>query len=139
MSVCRALRGVVLAAVEQLQEMPGVNASSESPSCAAGASIDADMDASSVQPPLAEQHAWLRENRRDHASLMGEHGMVAWLNVNRGENANKMHIHDPTRLSAVYFVSEGGMGGKGGGKGCGEGGGESSGESGGESSGESDK
>ena len=39
--------------------------------------------------------------------MMRAHGGIAWLNVNRELHYNKMHFHDPERLSAVYFVSAG--------------------------------
>lgn len=36
------------------------------------------------------------------------HAAYAWLNVNRPSDSNLMHIHDPAKYSAVYFVSAGG-------------------------------
>mmetsp|Transcript_16670 Transcript_16670/g.33602 ORF Transcript_16670/g.33602 Transcript_16670/m.33602 type:complete len:334 (-) Transcript_16670:631-1632(-) len=35
------------------------------------------------------------------------HPAYAWLNVNRATNLNFLHIHDPTKWSAVYFVASG--------------------------------
>lgn len=36
------------------------------------------------------------------------HSAYAWLNVNRPTDSNLMHVHDPERYSAVYFVAAGG-------------------------------
>ena len=38
----------------------------------------------------------------------GPRDAYAWLNVNKQQDSNMMHIHDPAKWSAVYFVSAGG-------------------------------
>ena len=46
--------------------------------------------------------------RPDAPNPAGElHEACAWLNVNRGTDSNLIHIHDPNRFSAVYFVQAG--------------------------------
>ena len=45
------------------------------------------------------------ESRRPRAGEL--HSAYAWLNVNRSSDLNFMHVHDPLRWSAVYFVDEG--------------------------------
>ena len=81
-------------------------------SCGACSSADtSEHDHTHVRtqaPPLAERDEWLTAMRAAHSQMMQRYGGVGWLNVNQpGGDSNKLHIHDPTRLSVVYFVSDG--------------------------------
>lgn len=103
-SSCRALRGAVLAATEELAIAA---TETQAEGCVPRARPEQCALKGSEALPLSERLEWLSAHRAQHAEAMSTYGAVAWLNVNRREHSNKLHIHDPCRLSAVYFVSGG--------------------------------
>lgn len=107
LSSCRVLHGALTAAIEELRVASMEDARDDATPDVRSSPIDSFERPLCEDQPLAESEDWLEANRAAHAELMRDYQCVAWLNVNREENFNKMHFHDPLRLSAVYFVSEG--------------------------------
>ena len=107
LSSCRVLHGALTAAIEELRVASMEDARDDATPDVRSSSIESFERPLCEGQPLAESEDWLEANRAAHAELMRDYQCVAWLNVNREEHSNKMHFHDPLRLSAVYFVSEG--------------------------------
>lgn len=45
----------------------------------------------------------------DEAALPAKHDAYAWININRVQDWNLMHVHDLSKMSGVYFVAAGGV------------------------------
>ena len=88
--------------------------------CIAGAALEelrppeAGLALEPSSPSESGSHAHLdphptQERMTLEPSFLGVmHAAVAWLNVNRGTDANATHIHKPGYWSAVYFAASGG-------------------------------
>lgn len=91
--------------------------------------LDADSEPSDTSRAARQMHAVLRMVQEAASAAVGEirgggatsqrtgamsgrtqlASAYAWVNVNRASDWNLIHIHEPTKLSAVYFVSPGGV------------------------------
>lgn len=95
---CRALHAIASAAIDEIR---GGGAAPEAGAARSSGRAVAAAEPMSTPPTATELHA--------------AHG---WINVNRASDLNFIHVHNPLRFSAVYFVAGGrDMGGDGSGNG----------------------